>query len=44
VLLDLNQWDDILDDLRHMLLQHYGIDHVTLQPETPARVVRSEDC
>lgn len=38
VLQDLNQWDSILNDLRHMLLEHYGIDHVTLQPETPTRV------
>ncbi|SDW16893.1 cation diffusion facilitator family transporter [Nitrosomonas communis] len=44
VLLDLNQWDSILDDLRHMLSEQYGIDHVTLQPETPARVVHSPSC
>ncbi|MDV6343079.1 cation diffusion facilitator family transporter [Nitrosomonas sp. Is37] len=44
VLQDLNQWDSILNDLRHMLLEHYGIDHVTLQPETPTRAVRSEGC
>lgn len=44
VLQDLNQWDNILDDLRHMLLEHHGIDHVTLQPETLNRVVHSENC
>ncbi len=44
VLQDLNQWDSILDDLRHMLLEQYDIDHVTLQPETRTRIVRSEGC
>jgi cobalt-zinc-cadmium efflux system protein len=43
VLDDLAQWDRILAELRNLLLQRYGIDHVTLQPETTTRVVRFED-
>ena len=40
VLADLTQWDAVLADMRNLLLQRYGIDHVTLQPETTTRVVR----
>lgn len=39
---DLNSWNSILDDLRQILLENYGIDHVTLQPETRMRTMRSE--
>ena len=42
VLEDLSHWDNILADLLTMLQQRYGIDHVTLQPETTTRVVRFE--
>ena len=42
VLDDLVQWDRVLTELRNLLLQRYGIEHVTLQPETTTRVVRFE--
>lgn len=42
VLNDLTGWDAVLADLRNLLLQRYGIEHVTLQPETNTRVVRFE--
>ncbi|MCI0506803.1 MAG: cation diffusion facilitator family transporter [Gammaproteobacteria bacterium] len=42
VLADLGQWDAVLHGMRNMLLQRYGIDHVTLQPETTTRIVRFE--
>ena len=42
VMEDLTRWDAILAELRNLLLQRYGIDHVTLQPETTTRVVRFE--
>lgn len=29
-----NQWDNVLKNLRELLAEKYGIDHVTLQPET----------
>jgi cobalt-zinc-cadmium efflux system protein len=40
VLADLGQWDAVLHDMRNMLLERYGIDHITLQPETTTRIVR----
>jgi cobalt-zinc-cadmium efflux system protein len=40
VLDDLAQWNAILTDLRHMLDHDYGIDHVTLQPESTTSVVQ----
>lgn len=39
VLDDLTQWNAILKDLRDMLLEKHGIDHVTLQPESTTQVV-----
>jgi cobalt-zinc-cadmium efflux system protein len=36
---DLTQWDSILNNLREKLQQHYGIDHVTLQPEITTHVI-----
>jgi cobalt-zinc-cadmium efflux system protein len=33
---DLGQWTTTLDALRALLIARYGIDHVTLQPETKA--------
>jgi cobalt-zinc-cadmium efflux system protein len=36
VLNDLNNWPEILDGMRHMLHDHFDIDHVTLQPEVAA--------
>lgn len=40
VLDDLAQWDGILAELCNLLRQRYGIDHVTLQPESTTRVVQ----
>lgn len=40
---DLSQWSTILADQRDMLKQHHGIDHVTLQPETPTQLVHIEE-
>lgn len=34
VLADVQSWHGVLEDLRHMLHEHFDIDHVTLQPET----------
>jgi len=42
VLEDLGQWDRVLAELRELLLKLYGIDHVTLQPETTTHVVHFE--
>jgi len=42
VLEDLNRWESILDDLRGLLRKRYGIDHVTLQPETTLHVLTFE--
>jgi cobalt-zinc-cadmium efflux system protein len=32
---DLAQWDRTLHELQHLLRERFGIEHVTLQPETP---------
>ncbi len=40
VLDDLTRWEAILDDLRGLLLEQYGIEHVTLQPEPASRTAR----
>jgi len=38
---DLAQWDRTLHELQHLLRERFGIEHVTLQPETsPASEVR----
>lgn len=34
VVADLAEWNGVLDRLQRFLAEHYGIDHVTLQPET----------
>ncbi|MCW8917394.1 MAG: cation diffusion facilitator family transporter [Gammaproteobacteria bacterium] len=39
VLEELSHWDTVLADQRILLQQHYGIDHITLQPETTTRQV-----
>jgi cobalt-zinc-cadmium efflux system protein len=39
VLLDLELWASVLADLRELLQQRYGIDHVTLQPEVTTHVL-----
>lgn len=39
---DLTEWMTILDAIRSMLLARFGIDHVTLQPETSAGWMRPE--
>ena len=36
VVRDLAGWDRTLHALRHVLHEHFGIEHVTLQPESPA--------
>ncbi len=40
VLDDLAHWEAILDDLRTLLREDYGIEHVTLQPEPATRTAR----
>jgi cobalt-zinc-cadmium efflux system protein len=37
---DMGQWDTLLDTLRHLLHEHYDIEHVTLQPEPAVRTSR----
>jgi len=37
---DMSHWDDILRGLRHLLHERFGIDHVTLQPETTTHVLQ----
>jgi cobalt-zinc-cadmium efflux system protein len=37
---DLSLWDSVLADQREMLQQRYGIDHITLQPETTTHQIR----
>lgn len=37
VVSDLASWERTLHQLQHMLRARFGIEHVTLQPETPAR-------
>ena len=39
VLPDLRQWVAVLADLRELLQQRYGIDHVTLQPEVTTHLL-----
>jgi cobalt-zinc-cadmium efflux system protein len=39
VLEELSHWDTVLADQRHLLQHHYGIDHITLQPESTTRLV-----
>ncbi len=34
---NLAEWPEVLHAVKAMLLQHHGIDHVTLQPEAPPR-------
>jgi cobalt-zinc-cadmium efflux system protein len=36
VMRDLSRWESTLHDLRHVLQERFGIEHVTLQPEPPA--------
>lgn len=38
---DLAHWDELLDGVRNMLHTRFGIDHVTLQPETGTHVLHS---
>jgi cobalt-zinc-cadmium efflux system protein len=33
---DLSRWERTLHELQELLREHFGIEHVTLQPETPA--------
>jgi cobalt-zinc-cadmium efflux system protein len=41
VVRDLARWDRTLHELQHLLRERFGIEHVTLQPETsPASEVR----
>lgn len=40
VLDDLARWNAILKDLQDLLRESYGIDHVTLQPETTTQIVQ----
>jgi len=36
-----DNWPEVLERLKHMLKEHFGIDHVTLQPEIPpAKVIQ----
>jgi cobalt-zinc-cadmium efflux system protein len=42
VVLDLRAWEEILGRLQHMLHQRFGIDHATLQPETPVQRIALE--
>jgi cobalt-zinc-cadmium efflux system protein len=37
---DMMRWESILDELRHLLHEHYDLEHVTLQPEPRMRVSR----
>lgn len=37
---DLRGWDQLIDGVRSMLHERFGIDHVTLQPETGTYVLR----
>jgi cobalt-zinc-cadmium efflux system protein len=37
VVSDLARWDRTLHQLQHLLRERFGIEHVTLQPETAAR-------
>ena len=39
VVSDLSHWELTLHGLRHLLQERFGIEHVTLQPETPAASV-----
>ena len=32
---DMQEWPTVLNDIKKMLVDRHGIDHVTLQPETP---------
>ena len=32
---DMQEWPDVLRSVKQMLLERYGIDHVTLQAELP---------
>lgn len=43
VLDDIMQWEDILSDLRNLLLESYGIEHVTLQPEISTPVIQIKE-
>lgn len=43
VLEDLDDWHDVLENLRRMLHERFGIDHVTLQPESIAAFNSSAD-
>lgn len=36
---DMQDWNGILDDLRRTLEQEYGIEHITLQPETDSHII-----
>lgn len=40
VVADLATWDDTLQRLRTLLHDHYGIEHVTLQPEPTDKILR----
>jgi cobalt-zinc-cadmium efflux system protein len=37
---EMSHWDDILRGLRQLLHERFGIDHVTLQPETTTHVLQ----
>jgi cobalt-zinc-cadmium efflux system protein len=37
---DLQNWDELLAQLRRLLQERFGIEHVTLQPETGTHVLR----
>ncbi|MFD2272884.1 hypothetical protein ACFS07_21770 [Undibacterium arcticum] len=36
---DLRQWPQVLHEIKTMLLERHGIDHVTMQPELPDMAV-----
>ncbi|QLH42831.1 MAG: cation transporter [Coxiellaceae bacterium] len=37
---DLQQWPQISTAIKHLLDEHYGIDHITLQPETHTAILQ----
>ena len=43
VLDDIMQWEGILNDLRSLLLERYGIEHVTLQPEISTPIIQIKE-
>ncbi len=41
---DMGQWEGVLAGLREMLAERYGIEHVTLQPESSSQTVCFASC